>query len=261
MNSAGSIRRRKTAALGALALAATAAFVVTGGTDVLGGEKESGEPAQAAGSERSASRGQSDAGPRRMSPGTGDGRSKRRRQQAERIEWRDSVAVGSHAAGSLKRGVLLPAEGLRWVSWDPIFERRPNREWRRWGADRLVRKTLRVLGEFGAAHPNAPRVAVGDLSRPEGGDFGPQFGSIGHASHQNGLDVDVYYPRKDGRVRPPDRPDQVQLDWSQELVDRFVAVGAEKVFVGPSLGLEGPPDVVVPLVNHDNHLHFRLPLP
>ena len=46
---------------------------------------------------------------------------------------------------------------------------------------------------------------------------------------------------------------------AQDLVDRFVAAGAEVVYVGPSLSLTGPPGVVVPLVNHDNHLHFRLP--
>ena len=36
--------------------------------------------------------------------------------------------------------------------------------------------------------------------------------------------------------------------------------GAETVFVGPSLGLTGPAGVVVPLADHDNHLHARLPL-
>ena len=46
-------------------------------------------------------------------------------------------------------------------------------------------------------------MAVGDLSRPHGGDFGPRFGYIGHASHQNGLDADVYYPRADGTERAP----------------------------------------------------------
>jgi hypothetical protein len=46
---------------------------------------------------------------------------------------------------------------------------------------------------------------------------------------------------------------------AQELVDAFVREGAELVFVGPSLDLRGPRDVVQPLVNHDNHLHVRLP--
>ena len=35
--------------------------------------------------------------------------------------------------------------------------------------------------------------------------------------------------------------------------------GAVNVFVGPSLDLRGPRDVVTPLVHHDDHLHVRLP--
>jgi hypothetical protein len=38
----------------------------------------------------------------------------------------------------------------------------------------------------------------------------------------------------------------------------FVAAGAQKVFVGPSLDVHGPRDVVTPLVHHDNHMHVRL---
>ena len=43
-----------------------------------------------------------------------------------------------------------------------------------------------------------------DLSRTHGGKFGRNFGGLGHASHQNGLDADILYPRKDGteRARP-----------------------------------------------------------
>jgi murein endopeptidase len=104
-------------------------------------------------------------------------------------------------------------------------------------------------------------MSIGDLSRPHGGDFGPQFGYIGHASHQNGLDADVYYPRADGRERAPRYASQINPRLSQELVNRFVAAGAEVVYVGPNTNLTGPPGVVVPLVQHDNHLHVRLPLP
>ncbi len=42
-------------------------------------------------------------------------------------------------------------------------------------------------------------MGIGDLSRPNGGVFDERFGGRGHASHQNGLDVDVYYPRRDGQ--------------------------------------------------------------
>jgi murein endopeptidase len=175
------------------------------------------------------------------------------------VDWRESVAVGTPAAGRLERGVRLPASGPGFFTWDPVLRRSPNRGWRRWGTDRLVRVLMQVAREHHAAHPQAPRMAIGDLSRPRGGDFGPRFGYIGHVTHQNGLDVDVYYPRADGLELAPRDAAEIDRRLSQELVDRFVAAGADVVFVGPSTGLDGPAGVVTPLVQHDNHLHVRLP--
>jgi murein endopeptidase len=101
-------------------------------------------------------------------------------------------------------------------------------------------------------------VLVGDLSRPHGGDFGRRFGGLGHASHQNGLDADIYYPRLDRRVIRAAEPSEVNRAAAQELVDAFTRAGAEYVFVGPSLGLHGPRKMVQELAHHDDHLHFRL---
>ncbi|MDQ3866295.1 MAG: penicillin-insensitive murein endopeptidase [Actinomycetota bacterium] len=176
-----------------------------------------------------------------------------------RIEWRESKAIGLPYAGRLVDAVQLPSEGRHFFTWDPVFHRSPNRPWRRWGTDGLVRSTLRVVRAFAAAHPGAPRVGIGDLSRRHGGDFGPRFGGIGHRSHQNGLDVDVYYPRLDRRERSARSPAQVDRALAQDLVDRFVAAGALRVFVGPDVHLTGPPLIVQPLAHHDNHLHVRLP--
>jgi murein endopeptidase len=157
--------------------------------------------------------------------------------------------------------VQLPPEGPQWFTWDGVLDRRPTRGWRRWGTDALLRTLLRVLREHEAAHPEAPRVGIGDLSRRHGGHFGAEFGGLGHASHQNGLDVDVWYPRLDRRERRPSTVAQVDERLAQDLVDRFVAAGAERVYVGPHLHLRGPQDVVVPLVHHDDHLHVRIPEP
>jgi murein endopeptidase len=167
--------------------------------------------------------------------------------------------VGRATRGRLVRGVQLPAEAEAWVTWDPILHRVPNRAWRRHGTDRLVLTVVTVLEDFRVAHPGAPRVLVGDLSRPRGGSFGRRFGGLGHASHQNGLDVDVYYPRLDRLERAPRKPAQVDRALAQDLVDRFVAAGARLVFTGPNLGLRGPNRIVEPLVHHDDHLHVRLP--
>jgi Penicillin-insensitive murein endopeptidase len=168
-------------------------------------------------------------------------------------------AAGVPWSGRLVHGRRLSESGPGYITWDPIHKQVPNRSWRRWGTGRLLGTVKRVLSAYARRHPDAPPVLVGDLSRPRGGDFGPRFGGIGHASHQNGLDADVYYPRIDGRLRSPARPALVDRAAAQELVDAFVRAGAERVFVGPSLDLRGPPDVVQPLVNHDNHLHVRLP--
>ena len=180
-------------------------------------------------------------------------------QPRSRVDWRQSTALGTPAAGSLEHGVRFPAAGHHFFTWDPILHRQPDRDWRRWGTDDLVRRTLRVLRQFARRHPHAPRIGVGDLGLRHGGYFGPEVGGgIGHATHQNGLDVDVYYPRTDRRERAPITVDQVDVRLSQALVDLFVNAGAQTIYVGPNLPLSGPPGVVTPLVNHDNHLHFRI---
>ena len=48
---------------------------------------------------------------------------------------------------------------------------------------------------------------------------------------------------------------------AQDLVNRFVAAGAQKVFVGPHVGLTGKRGVVSILAYHDDHLHVRIPNP
>ncbi len=161
-------------------------------------------------------------------------------------------------AGVLRQSVQLPAESFDWLTWAPVLKQSPDRGWRRWGTRKLVETTELVLREYHDAHPDAPRVLVGDLSRRHGGFFGKRYGGLGHLSHQTGLDVDVYYPRLDGLERAARRPDQVDVVAAQELVDRFVAWGAVKIFVGPDLALHGPRNIVSKLVYHDDHLHVRL---
>ena len=158
----------------------------------------------------------------------------------------------------LRNAVQLPAESFDYVSWDPVLKQTPNRGWRRWGTTKLVETTQLVLRGYRDAHPDAPRVLIGDLSRRQGGWFGARYGGLGHASHRTGLDVDVYYPRRDHRERAARRPDQVDRALAQDLVDRFVEAGAIKVYVGPRVRLSGRRGVVTPLVYHDDHLHVRL---
>jgi murein endopeptidase len=172
-----------------------------------------------------------------------------------------SVALGKPWNGRLINGVQLPEAGPDFMSWDAILRRAPDRPERRWGTDALVLTLERVTREYREAHPGAQPVLIGDLSRPTGGFFGREFGGLGHASHQNGLDADVMYPRKDRLLRGAVRPSQVDRVLAQDLVNRFVAAGAQKVFVGPHVGLTGRRGVVSILVYHDDHLHVRIPNP
>jgi murein endopeptidase len=177
---------------------------------------------------------------------------------ARPIRWRQSRAIGLPYAGRLVRGVRLPSEGRDFFTWEAPLRHSPNRPWRRYGTGRLVRLILRVASRYRAAHPHAPRVTVGDLSRPDGGEFGPRFGGMGHRSHQNGLDVDIYYPRRDRRERAPRTVRQIDRRLAQDLVDRFVAAGAQFVFVGTGTRLSGPPGVVQAIAHHDDHMHVRI---
>jgi murein endopeptidase len=174
------------------------------------------------------------------------------------IHWHHSVAVGTPNHGALVRGVQLPSQGPDWFTWNLTTERSPNPPWRRWGTDRLVSTLVTVLDEYRAAHPDAARVGVADISRRHGGWFGREFGGLGHASHQNGLDMDVLYPRRDRRELVAYYPSQVDRRLAQDLVNRFVRAGARYVFVGPHLHLRGPKRIVEPLIYHDDHMHVRI---
>jgi hypothetical protein len=170
---------------------------------------------------------------------------------APRIEWRTATSVGLPYAGHLHGATQLPLEGPDWVTWNPGTDSRPNLPGRLYGHERTIRTVVEVLAAYRREHPNAPLVVVGDISFRGGGAMDQ------HVSHQNGLDVDVYYPRRDGRLLAPTSTSQIDRRLAQSLLDRFVGVGARMVFVGYSTGLRGPRKVVVPYPKHENHMHVR----
>jgi len=175
--------------------------------------------------------------------------------ETPRVEWNRATSTGLPYAGSLIDGTQLPVEGPDWVTWNPATDSSPNLPGRLWGHERTIRAVLSVLADYRAAHPGAPRVVVGDISSRDGGWLDE------HVSHQNGLDVDVYYPRPDGRATAPSPTGGIDRALSQDLLDRFVAAGARMVFVGYSTGFDGPSGVVVPYPNHENHMHVRFAAP
>ena len=169
------------------------------------------------------------------------------------VHWRQGTSHGLPWSGSLAGGTQLPVEGRDWVTWNPVTDRSPNRPWRLFGNEHTIRTVISVIEAYRTAHPNAPRVVVGDISFKGGGTMDE------HLSHQNGLDVDVYYPRRDRTLRAPTSTAQIDHALAQDLLDRFVAAGAQMVFVGFSAGLHGPGGVVIPYPNHENHMHVRFP--
>ncbi len=123
-----------------------------------------------------------------------------------------------------------------------------------WGTASAVAQ-LRSAAEGYAARGGRGRVAVGDLSQEHGGDI------PGHATHEQGLDVDIRPMRKDSRQCT----EKTYASWAaydRAATRRFVqevhrrAEGRVKViwFNDRQLIREG---LVEPARGHDNHLHIR----
>ncbi|MGA7979715.1 MAG: penicillin-insensitive murein endopeptidase [Chromatiaceae bacterium] len=105
-----------------------------------------------------------------------------------------AAAIGGAANGCVGGAVALPAQGPGYVS----IRRERNRYY---GHPALVR-LIRDLGAALDRHTNE-LMMVGDLSQPRGGLM-----SSSHRSHQNGLDVDIWFrlaPSARAAVR--DNPD------------------------------------------------------
>ncbi len=179
-----------------------------------------------------------------------------RAETAPTIAWHHAVSAGLPWAGSLADGTQLPLDGPDWVTWDPVTDRVPNAPKRLYGTEHTIRTIVAVAAAYRAAHPDAPRLVIGDISREGGGPMTDE-----HVSHQNGLDVDIYFPRLDDKLEAPVAHDQIDRRLSQDLVDRFVAAGARMIFVGYGSGLRGPSGVVIPYAGHDYHMHVRFPPP
>jgi murein endopeptidase len=173
-----------------------------------------------------------------------------------------SRAVGLPSRGRLVNGLPFPEETDYSFTWNFPEGFSPNPEFRRFGTEKLVLTLECVLAQYGLRHPELARIGVADLSRTNGGAFGRKYGGLGHGSHQNGLDADVLYPRKDLCECAAEKVSEVDAARAQELVDLFVKAGAQRLFVSPELyrrGLiHGPKGAVIPLRFHDDHVHVRV---
>src|SRR5690554_5786988 len=88
-------------------------------------------------------------------------------------------SYGFYSKGCLAGGIAIAADGPHWQAM------RLSRN-RRWGHPDLIRLIERLSRE--AVQDGWPGLLIGDISQPRGGPM-----VTGHASHQIGLDADIWF--------------------------------------------------------------------
>jgi penicillin-insensitive murein endopeptidase len=142
-----------------------------------------------------------------------------------------------------------------------------------------------AAGELHKAYPDGERIQIGDVCAVHGGQLAQ------HASHQNGLDADIVYPRVNHREQDPAistgfdelfvKDGQISPNFDQERVWFFikslVSTGrVVRMFMDPvikatlcqyaqSIGEYDSGTEILrrmrPLVDHQNHVHVRITCP
>jgi penicillin-insensitive murein endopeptidase len=186
-------------------------------------------------------------------------------------------AIGFYAKGCLAGGSALPIDGPAWQAM------RLSRN-RNWGHPELVGLVEKLATEA-KARDGWPGLLVGDLSQPRGGPM-----LTGHASHQVGLDADIWLtPMPNRRLTEKEREDlsatsmlaadKVSVDreiWKPEHV-RLIRRAAnyksvERIFVHPAIKKALCEDTakdsdrawlskVRPMWGHHYHFHVRIVCP
>ncbi|TNM66515.1 penicillin-insensitive murein endopeptidase [Aliirhizobium smilacinae] len=184
--------------------------------------------------------------------------------------------LGFYAKGCMSGAVALPTDGPTWQAM------RLSRN-RRWGNPAMI-DLLEQFSRDAARLGWGSGILVGDISQPRGG---PMIN--GHASHQIGLDADVWFTPKPVQAmtvqQREDMPFTSMLDKSKFLtVDsrkwtgthaRLVMQAAsypqvQRVFVNPAIkkklcqtwtGDRSLLGKVRPVYGHDEHFHIRMNCP
>ncbi len=185
-----------------------------------------------------------------------------------------ALPIGSYADGCLAGAVALPITGPAWQVM------RLSRD-RNWGTPRLVR----FIERFGAAAKKVGwnGLLIGDMSQPRGGPM-----ITGHASHQIGLDADIWFtPMPDHVLTREERemdgavdmvaPDRLDVDpkvWTHtrtELIRTasedpdvtriFVNAAIKKQMCSEAGADHGWLAKVRPWYGHAEHFHVRLACP
>ena len=183
-------------------------------------------------------------------------------------------AIGDYSGGCLRGALALPLAGEGFQTMHPS-------RLRHFGHPDLL-DFIAQLGK-GARAAQLTDVLVADLSQPRGGRA-----SGGHASHQSGLDVDIWYigPEQPGALTAAQREQMrarsvldgkrgtIRARWSAR-VGKLLQLTAsdarvERVFVHPIIkrelcALPGADRAWLgklrPWYGHDDHFHVRLACP
>lgn len=195
---------------------------------------------------------------------------------AQKNPWHDATspaagpaeAIGGYAAGCLRGAESLYADG-------PGYHVMRLSRRRFYGHPDLIRYVTRLGAAVDKQKLGA--LLVGDLAQPRGG---PALS--GHASHQSGLDVDIWYsPASSEQVTLDGRENFSARLWNDGLADRAAAIlrlaagdaQVERIFVNPSLKRElctrwGARQKLAPVLRrirpwwgHEDHFHVRLKCP
>jgi penicillin-insensitive murein endopeptidase len=183
-------------------------------------------------------------------------------------------AIGAHARGCLSGGVQLPETGPTWQAMR--LSRNHN-----WGHPATI-DFIEDLSRVAVQQAGWRGLYVGDISQPRGGPV------RGHASHQSGLDIDVWYtppPRLDLSRGERERlgalivrtDDQRNLNrsWTRSHAVLLEAAArdprVERIFVTAPVKLQlcaeaGRGDAawlrkIRPWWGHHDHFHVRLACP
>ncbi|MDC7251490.1 penicillin-insensitive murein endopeptidase [Wohlfahrtiimonas chitiniclastica] len=182
----------------------------------------------------------------------------------------DTVIHGSYANGCFAGGVTIPIRG---IGYEQV---RPSRA-RNYG-DAALLSLIEHLGQF--AKTQQTTVILGDMSQAHGGRM-----PYGHASHQIGLDVDIWFERVGAAGLQPnekeslDTPSLVNaktgqvVNWQPYYRDLLHQAAmypqTERIFVNPVIkahlcATEKDPAwlyKIRPWFGHDSHFHVRLKCP
>jgi len=183
--------------------------------------------------------------------------------------------VGFYAKGCIAGSDALPINGPTWQ----VMRLSRNRNW---GHPDLVKLVERLAAK---AHKDAgwPGILVGDMSQPRGGPM-----LTGHASHQVGLDADIWLtPMPDRQLSRNEREemsavmmvrsDRLDIEpstWTpthlnviraaaqEPTVQRiFVNAAIKKALCREAKGDRGWLHKVRPMYGHDYHFHVRIKCP